>query len=171
MVTGHALRAPLLAVALAACGGSTAAQNTPTDPVVHDGQAADVQPTADAQPGSDAVAVDAPGEAGYLACFSDTGQLSDSLKPCQADSDCVVKQEQTDCCGTILYVGVNTASATKFDACEAAWVTHFPGCGCASNKMTTEDGNPTTPGVDGGAPQVRCADFTMGGGICLTYTP
>ena len=167
MSCGPSLRVSiaLLSMAVAACGGSTAAQNTQTDAGLHDGQ------TADALPGSDAVTSDAPGEAGYLACFSDTGQLSASLKPCQSDSDCVMRQEQTDCCGTILYVGVDTASATQFDACEAAWVAHFPGCGCASNKMTTEDGNTTNPGVDGGAPQVHCADFTTSGGIRLTYTP
>jgi hypothetical protein len=159
----------LSALVASACGGSTATNKTDAggpDAQTEDAQPQDAQPVVDAQP-----AADAPAEAGYLACFSSSGQLSDSLKPCQADSDCVIEQEQTDCCGTILYVGVNSASATEFQGCETAWVAHFPGCGCASNKMTTEDGKTANPGVDGGAPQVHCADFTMSGGICLTFTP
>jgi hypothetical protein len=115
--------------------------------------------------------VDAPEEAGYLACLSAAGQLDGSLKTCQSDSDCAVEQEQTDCCGTILYVGVNTASVAKFGACETAWVAHFPGCGCASNQTKTEDGKSSTFGMDSGGPLVHCTDFTMSGGTCLTYTP
>lgn len=114
---------------------------------------------------------DAPGDAGYLACMSASGQLDGSLKTCQGDADCVTKQEQTDCCGTILYVGVSTASAGMFDSCEAAWLAHFPACGCASNKTGTEDGKTTVLGSDAGGPQVHCIDFTMSGGICMTYTP
>jgi hypothetical protein len=152
-----------------ACGGSTA--SNPSDAGGHDAQVEDAQPAVDAGPGTDAVVADAPAEAGYLACLNAAGQLDDSLKTCQSDGDCVIEQEQTDCCGTILFVGVNSASASEFDACEAAWVSHFPGCGCASGKTSTEDGKTTQPGVDGGSPQVHCTDFTMSGGICLTYTP
>jgi hypothetical protein len=111
------------------------------------------------------------GDAGYLACMDASGQLNSSLKTCQSDADCTIKQEQTDCCGTILYVGVRTASAAAFDACEAAWVAHFPPCGCASNQTRTEDGKTSTFGSDAGAPQVHCTDFTMNGGVCMTYTP
>ena len=114
---------------------------------------------------------DAGDDAGYLACMNASGQLDDSLKTCQADSDCIIEQEQTDCCGTILYVGVNTASAGMFDACEAAWLAHFPACGCDSGQTKTEDGNTAAPGTDGGAPQVHCIDFTTSGGVCMTYTP
>ena len=159
----------LAVLALVACGGATAEPVNPTDGGGHDAQG-------DGAPGSDAAAdvavVDAPSDSpGYLACMSATGQLDDTLKTCQADADCVIKQEQTDCCGTILYVGVNTASAAEFDACEAAWVSHFPGCGCASNQTKTEDGKTAVLGMDAGAPKVHCTDFTMSGGVCMTYTP
>jgi hypothetical protein len=103
--------------------------------------------------------------------MNESGQLDESLKTCQADSDCAIEQEQSDCCGTILYVGVSTNSVAAFSACEAAWVAHFPGCGCASNKTSTEDGKTSTIGSDAGAPAVHCIDFTMSGGICQTYTP
>jgi hypothetical protein len=158
----------IAAVALVACGGTAAD--------VSDGGGSDAAST-DAQ-SMDAAANDAsPGDAtsdsaapGYLACMSASGQLDESLKTCQSDSDCDIEREQTDCCGTILYVGVNAGSVAMFDTCEASWVGHFPGCGCDSGQSTTEDGKTTYPGADAGAPQVHCADFTSNGGVCLTYT-
>jgi hypothetical protein len=140
-----------LVAAAAACGGTV----NPGDDAGTDGQSPN----------------DAGSDAGYLACMDSNGQLSDALKTCGSDADCVIKEEQTDCCGTILYVGVSTASASAFDACEAAWVSHFPACGCASNTKETEDGTITTYGADAAAPAVHCTDFTMSGGVCMTYTP
>jgi hypothetical protein len=66
---------------------------------------------------------------------------------------------------------VSTNSVAAFTACEAAWVAHFPGCGCASNKTSTEDGKASTIGSEAGALAVHCIDFTMSGGLCQTYTP
>ncbi|MGD0529461.1 MAG: hypothetical protein ABSE49_30265 [Polyangiaceae bacterium] len=149
-------------VLVVACGGSTGVLPGGNDSGT------------DAVPGDDigdSAVRDGSGDAGYLACMNASGQLDGSLKACQSDSDCVIEQEQTDCCGTILFVGVSSASAGMFEACEAAWAAHFPGCGCASNKTTTEDGKVTDLGMDGGGPEVHCTDFTMSGGVCMTYTP
>jgi hypothetical protein len=100
----------------------------------------------------------------YLACFSATGQLSAALKSCQADGDCVTQLEFTDCCGSILYVGVSAASAARFEACEKAWQAHFAGpCMCPPKGTMTEDGK-TIIGVDASSPQVHCAS-----GACMTY--
>ena len=126
-------------LALAACGGDTT--------------------------GPDASTPDAGDDAAYLACMDGTGKLSSSLETCQSDADCTIQQEQTDCCGTILYVGVSNASASAFAACEASWVSHFPGCGCFSNQKTTQDGKLVSDS-DGSAPSVHCS-----GGVCLTYQP
>jgi hypothetical protein len=156
----------LVVLLLTACGGSTGGLSGGND--------SGTDARGDASPGddiSDSAVPDGSGDAGYLACMSASGQLDGSLKTCQSDTDCVIEQEQTDCCGTILYVGVRSASAGMFDACEAAWVAHFPGCGCDSNKTTTEDGKTTSPDVDGGGPEVHCTDFTMSSGVCMTYTP
>ncbi len=156
-VSRLAYLAPLL---LLACGGTT------VDP--GDGGA---DASIDGTPGQDS-SLDAPTDApAYLACMDDKGQLDGSLKTCQSSADCVMKQEETDCCGTILYVGVSKSSSAQFDACEKAWEAHFPGCGCASNVTKTEDGKATQIGLDGGAPQVHCTNFTSNGGICLTFTP
>jgi hypothetical protein len=100
----------LAAVALVACGGSTAESATPTDGGGRDAQVDGA--SADSSPGSDGAVVDAPADSpAYLECMSATGQLDGTLKTCQSDTDCVIKQEQTDCCGTILYVGVDQAGS------------------------------------------------------------
>lgn len=130
----------VIVIALAACGGTTT--------------------------GPDASTTDAGDDAAYLACMDTSGQLSSSLETCQSDADCTIQQEQTDCCGTILYVGVSGSSVSAFAACEASWVSHFPGCGCDSNQKTTQDGKPVSDS-DGSAPSVHCTS----GGVCLTYQP
>jgi hypothetical protein len=156
----------LLSLGFAGCGGAT----TQT---ANGGDGGGVDASADGSaPGDDAPAADATGDApAYLACMSASGQVDASLKACQGDSDCVIKQEQTDCCGTILYVGVAAGDAASFDVCEAAWLAHFPACGCFSGQTKTEDGKTTLPGADASAPRVHCTDFTMNGGICMTYSP
>ncbi|HEY3817686.1 MAG TPA: hypothetical protein VGL81_10965 [Polyangiaceae bacterium] len=155
-----------MGTSLAACGGSTSELS---------GDSGAVDARGDSAPGDDlgdsAVPDVSAGDAGYLACMSASGQVDDSLETCQADTDCTLREEQTDCCGSILYVGINTASAAAFGACESAWVAHFPGCGCAPGASKTEDGKTVGFGSDASAPQVHCGDFTMSGGICLTYLP
>jgi hypothetical protein len=110
-------------------------------------------------------------DAGYLACMDSQGTIDATLKRCQTDGDCVIRQEEVDCCGTVLMVGLSVASIAAFPACETAWEAHFPACGCASGRTETEDGKTANPGHDAGAPQVHCTDFTTGGGVCRTFTP
>lgn len=152
--------------AVAACGGTTDGPIASTD-----GGPAQDAASGDGSPQADAGLTDAQGDGGYAACMSATGVLDASLKHCQTDTDCVLKQELTDCCGTLLYVGVSAAAAATFAACEAAWEAHFPGCGCASNKVTTEDGKAVVLGADAGGPKVHCVDFTSNGGVCMSYSP
>ena len=153
-----------LSLVIAACGGAT---SSAVD-AGHADAPTDAYPTGDGP----FVIPDAPSDAPvYLDCLSATGKLGDALKVCQTDSDCVIEQEQTDCCGTILYVGVAKGSVAQFTSCESSWLAHFPPCGCASNSTSTEDGKMTSRGMDAPAAQVHCTDFTMSGGICLTFTP
>ena len=107
----------------------------------------------------------------YLTCFNASGQLDPSLKSCQTDVDCVAKVELTDCCGSILYVGVNTASVSDFNACEASSEAHLGLCMCQPNPTQTEDGQTLPSAMDAGGPEVRCTDLKMNGGLCKTFTP
>jgi hypothetical protein len=164
-----------LFLAVVACGGATQSSSGGGDASTADAHG-DTSPSGDDASSSDGAPSDSPGTSdspAYDACMSDAGLLDYSLKACQSDGDCHIEQEQTDCCGTILYVGVSTASVSAFTACENAWVMHFPACGCDSGQTKTEDGKTTNPGAggDAGAPQVHCTDFTSNGGVCLTYTP
>jgi len=157
----------VVAVVFAACGGATFEPAGSGDDAGRDAQRGD-SPSGD----DDVTVADAPSDSpAYLACMDASGKLADSLKACKSDTDCVIKQEQIDCCGTILFVGVDVTSTKQFDVCETAWVAHFPGCGCATDYTETEDGKRTTLGIDAGGPLVRCTNFTSNGGLCLTYTP
>jgi len=114
--------------------------------------------------GDDDATADAALDAKYLACFDSSGQTDPSLKVCKTWSDCVVVQHQTDCCGTILYVGVSSTSAASFQKCEGNWDEHFPPCDCASNTRKTEDGHDVAPGDEVG-PVADCD-----AGLCMTQT-
>jgi hypothetical protein len=157
-----------IAVAVAACGGSTL-----SPPAGGVDAGIDARGGVDAGPPEvDAGAADAPFDAPppYLACMNDTGVVAASLKACQSDAQCEIVKEQTDCCGTILYVGINGASAAAYGACQASWLAHFPACGCASAQTNTEDGVMSYPWSDAAAPQVRCKVTSLGS-LCMTYTP
>jgi hypothetical protein len=152
----------MLPLAIAACGGSTssaAGEDGGNDGPVTDAAGGDTS--------SDASGLDAP----YLACMSASGQLDASLKACQSDSDCTIQQEQTDCCGTTLFVGVSMTSVTAFNACQSSWLMHFPGCGCASAATMTEDGKMSYTFRDSAAPVVQCMGADAGMGTCMTSTP
>jgi hypothetical protein len=110
--------------------------------------------------------------ASYLTCFDATRTLYTWIKSCHIDSDCVAKVDFTDCCGTVLYVGVNNRSVSEFDTCEASWEAHFLGpCMCQPKPTQTEDGNTIYSGVDAASPGVRCTPLPDNSGLCMTYAP
>jgi len=157
----------LASALVAACGRTVGGTASPDDAAVRDAEAVKVD-AGGAKDGTTPLhdaSVDAPG---YSGCMSETGQLDPSLQTCQADPDCVAQQEQTDCCGTTLEVGVNAASVSSFAACEAAWVAHFPGCGCLASSTTTETGATLPPGT---SPGVHCVLSGPGKGVCQTFVP
>jgi hypothetical protein len=162
--------AALATLALVACGRVDGGTAEPADSGVGDG-------ARDSRADHTAAPKDAATEAradAFLdatvtfACFTASGELDDSLKACQSDGDCTIEEEQTDCCGTTLYVGVAQGSTAAFAACESAWAAHFPGCGCASGAMHTEDGESVSSRT---SVRAHCTDFTESAGICRTYVP
>jgi hypothetical protein len=105
----------------------------------------------------------------YSACIDIHYQVYHSLKTCRADSDCVIEQEDFGRCGGVLEVGINTASVSKFAACEVAWVASLPSedSGCTVGSVTTESGLVVSAGMDAGVWCVLTAD----GGLCETSLP
>ncbi len=132
----------------------------------HDAQVDGSSSIGDAGPADAVVNADA-----YLACMTATGKIDESIKVCDADTDCRIMGQRLDCCGTMLYAGVNRAAQTKFAFCESAWLAHFTACGCDASPITTEDGKESRYRTDGGPPHVHCIDTAPGGGLCMTYTP
>jgi hypothetical protein len=86
-------------------------------------------------------------------------------KACTADTDCVVKIHQLNCCGTSMAVGVASSGAADFDAEEAACDATYPKCGCATMGTKAEDGT-TNGDFSGASIPVKCD-----AGKCTTYNP
>lgn len=80
-------------------------------------------------------------------------------KTCAADSDCVTKLHQINCCGTQVAIGVAKSQSAAFDAAEASCA--WPMCGCATMPTKAEDGNTSETG---GPIPVECDD-----GKCMTF--
>jgi hypothetical protein len=95
---------------------------------------------------------------------TDCSLLGSFDKDCSADSDCVTKLHQVNCCGTRQAVGINASGSAAFDALEATCAAQFPGCGCAQQPTTAEDGH-NRPDYSDNIP-VACV-----AGKCTTFIP
>lgn len=59
---------------------------------------------------------------------------------CTADSDCLVRIHQIDCCGTTVAFGIHSSAASEQAASEAACQASYPRCGCPARPPTTDTG-------------------------------
>jgi hypothetical protein len=103
----------------------------------------------------------------YDECMSASGTVASSVKSCSGDQDCRAVAEQTDCCGSVLWVGVANVSSGLFAACETSWASQYPPCSCAASAKT-EDGKATA--TNGSTASAHCVS-TSGGNVCMTTTP
>lgn len=133
---------------LAACGGKVDAPTT--DAATSDTGASDT-----------AVSDSAPPDATPLACVDDKNQMPLSLKTCGGDGECSQSLRMTDCCGSMLAVGVHKDFAAAFGECERERQKGLPLCDCIPKPLAAEDGSPIP--ADGAA-SVRCEL-----GYCRTY--
>jgi hypothetical protein len=170
----------VVALALAACGGSTFTSSAPgSDASAGDDATTGDAATDDASSGdggtrdtgtmTDARA-DAPTGDGGLgldggvgSCSGSSTIFNDVTKGCTVSAGCIVVEHQVDCCGSIVAVGINHASKDAFDADEKMWRASCPGCGCPARPTTAEDGKQV---VDPGVVSATC---TMG--VCRSYVP
>lgn len=95
---------------------------------------------------------------------TDCSTLTAFDKDCAVDADCVTKLHQINCCGTREAVGINESGSAAFDALEATCAAQFPGCGCAQQATTAEDGH-NMPDFSEAIP-VACV-----AGQCKTFIP
>ncbi len=103
----------------------------------------------------------------YDECMSASGTVASSVKSCSTDQDCQPVAEQTDCCGSVLWVGIAKLSTELFAACETSWASQYPPCSCAA-AAKTEDGKTTA--TNGSTASAHCVS-TSGGNVCMTTTP
>ena len=71
-------------------------------------------------------------------CDADFDALDRS---CKSANDCRLVEHQTDCCGTVLIMGLHSAAEPGFAALEQYCAAQFPLCGCAARGMMLEDGS------------------------------
>ncbi|GAC1352444.1 MAG: hypothetical protein NVS3B20_04600 [Polyangiales bacterium] len=85
-------------------------------------------------------------------------------KTCFGDSDCAFAVHQTSCCGDQIAIGFAKSQSEAFSKTEPICRATYPGCGCASRGLTTEEGRP-----DGGL-LLNPADVTVAckAGKCTT---
>ncbi len=65
-------------------------------------------------------------------------------KTCKVDGDCTIGLRETSCCGDTYAMGIVKSEASAFAANEAICRRTYPGCGCASRGIETDEGRPET---------------------------
>jgi hypothetical protein len=68
-------------------------------------------------------------------------KLSNLVDTCNSDTDCVAVPHQTDCCGSIMYIGINQTFRNEFQTLEAKNSEACGKCQCRSQPLTTQDGH------------------------------
>jgi hypothetical protein len=119
----------------------------------------------DAGAGGSAGSGGAGGNAAAVDCTATgTGTFPTFSKTCAAAGDCAIGLHQINCCGTLTAIGLAASQQAAFAAAEATCEGQYPGCGCAGQATTAEDGK--TADLGNSQIQVACT-----AGACSTYIP
>ncbi|MDP3274467.1 MAG: hypothetical protein Q8Q09_04680 [Deltaproteobacteria bacterium] len=90
---------------------------------------------------TDAPRVDASREAGAVQCGAGGANVFPTFaRECRSDAECVVVAHQTDCCGNTEALGIRQSERARFTESEDICRSMYPGCGCPSFGIRTEDG-------------------------------
>ena len=102
---------------------------------------------------------------GYRACPAPPDDPCNKTfdKSCGGDADCSFGIHQTSCCGDTHAVGYNKSQTKAFSDNEAICLRTYPGCGCASRGLETDEGRPESGFLTPTAVKVNCV-----GGSCKT---
>lgn len=95
-------------------------------------------------------------------CASSPPQFPSFDKGCTDTTNCVLVSHETNCCGSILMMGINHAEADRFAALESLCESQYPACGCAASGVSAEDG--TTVPLDSQSKIVVTCD----NGTCMS---
>lgn len=61
-------------------------------------------------------------------------------KGCTNDASCAIARHRTGCCGPELFMGINHAELTRFQAAESICDSQYPPCNCPPTNAKAEDG-------------------------------
>jgi hypothetical protein len=61
-------------------------------------------------------------------------------RSCASETECVLVHHTTSCCGDELIMAIKNGEQASFQTAESACDSQYPGCGCASQGPTAEDG-------------------------------
>lgn len=82
-------------------------------------------------------------------------------RTCTNGADCVAVLHQSDCCGTVVAIGISGTQRSRFDADERACRATYQQCMCAPRQLATDDGSRLR---DQAEVAVSCTE-----GLCTTY--
>ena len=81
-------------------------------------------------------------------------------RSCHNDIDCFVAMHQTDCCGSIVAMGLSASQRVAFDAAERVCEGMYPPCMCAPHPPLADDGRYGT---------VETVAARCGAGVCTSF--
>ncbi len=163
----------LVAAALAACGGDAVTDGGGGN----GGTAGSGAGGGNGGTGGTASSSSTSGQAGYggaggaspswQECFGVDGQhVQYGLSLCTGNT-CQMVEHQIDCCGNIMFVGIEANAMADFEICEAAWRATLPLCDCPiGDPQVQQPYGQTVSGAE--AADVGCINWTSEGGICMT---
>ncbi len=156
----------LLVWAVAACGGEATKDGSGAGGAAANGGSH--QGGAGGAGGGGAAGGSGGGGLEWADCFGSEGQhVQAVLNACDESSTCLMVEHQIDCCGNIMFVGVNADRLADFEACEQAWRLTLPACGCPVGAPRVQQPyGQTVPSADDAT--VSCTNWTMESGVCLT---
>jgi hypothetical protein len=103
------------------------------------------------------------GSPGAIQCSGSSGmEFPAFARMCTEASECDIAVHQTNCCGDQLAFGIRVTERERFEQAEAVCRRMYPGCGCPSRGISTEDG--MIVGFDMARIAVECR-----AGLCMTH--
>jgi len=62
-------------------------------------------------------------------------------RACASSADCAAVVHQSDCCGTMVAIGIRASERAQFEASEQACRATYPLCMCAPRQLQADDGS------------------------------
>ena len=87
------------------------------------------------------------------------GTFPTFARGCSSATNCALVQHETNCCGSMLIMGINHGEVTRFADAEKLCESQYPLCGCVSQGIQAEDGT-TVPADMANTIVAECVNMT-----------